>query len=202
MAVPDLEKPQMSPAEQAKLVEELGRARAYFEFGMGGSSLLAVRAGVAQMVSLDSDAAWVAAVAEHPEVAPRCADGSVSLLHADIGPVVEWGRPADRSAVRKWSAYLSTGWAEWARRRMLPDLVLIDGRFRVACAMSVALACREHPVRVLMHDVDEKRPFYRDALSVCEEIERVETLLVMQPRSGISPAEILSRLLQQQFDFT
>lgn len=206
MAAPDLEHVQMSAAERARLETELRKASAYFELGMGGSSLMAVRAGIEQMVSVDSDGAWVQAVAAHPEIAPRCADGSVSILHADIGPVADWGRPADRSAVRKWSAYLSIGWAEWARRGTMPDLVLVDGRFRVACCLSVAAASAHLPLEkipcVLMHDVDDKRAYYRDALEALEQIDVVETLLVMRPRRDVSAALVLSRLLERQFDFT
>ena len=62
MPTPDLEDAKMSPAERARLGEELARSRRYFEFGMGGSSLMAVRAGIAEMVSIDSDPAWVDAV--------------------------------------------------------------------------------------------------------------------------------------------
>lgn len=196
----------MSTAERGRLEAELRAASAYFEFGMGGSSLLAVRAGIKEMVSIDSDGAWVDAVRAHPEIASRCAEGSVSILHADIGPVADWGRPADRSAVRKWSAYLSTGWSEWARRGTLPDLVLVDGRFRVACCLSVAAACAHLPPEnaplVLLHDVDDKRAYYRDALEVLEQVDAVETLLVMRPRRDAGAALILSRLLERQFDFT
>lgn len=196
----------MTAAERERLAAELARTTSYFELGMGGSSLMAVRAGVRRMVSVDSDGAWVEAVRSHPEIAPRCADGSVSLLHADIGPVADWGRPADRSAVRKWSNYLSAGWAEWARRGAQPDLVLVDGRFRVACCLGVAVVCMGLPVealpRVLMHDVDDKRAYYRDALEFFELVETVDTLLVMRPRTGISPALALCRLLERQFDFT
>lgn len=199
----DLDHVQMSPAERDRLAAELARAASYFEFGMGGSTLMAARAGVRQIVSVDSDRAWVDAVRAHPEIAPRCADGSMSLLHADIGPVTDWGRPADRSAVRKWSQYLSVGWTEWARRETLPDLVLVDGRFRVACCISIAVVCAQSSSpRVLLHDVDDKRAHYRDALQFLEQIDQVETLLIMQPRKDLPIALSLSRLLEQQFDFT
>jgi hypothetical protein len=206
MPVPDLENPQMSAPERERLAAELARTRRYFEFGMGGSSLMAVRAGVREMVSVDSDPQWVEAVRQHREIAPRAADGSVSLLHADIGPVTDWGRPADRSGLRKWSAYLSAGWAEWARRDAMPDLVFVDGRFRVACCLSVAVACARLPAdaypRLLMHDVDDRRAYYRDALELFEQVETVDTLLVLRPRADRSPAFALSRLLERQFDFT
>jgi len=168
--------------------------------------LMAARAGVKQIVSVDSDNAWIEAVRAHPEIAPRCADGSTSLLYADIGPVADWGRPADRSAIRQWSRYISAGWAEWARRESLPDLVLVDGRFRIACCLSVALVTAHLPAsalpRILLHDVDEKRAYYREALECLEQVEQVGTLLIMKPSKDKSTALVLARVLEKQFDFT
>jgi len=202
----DLEQVQMSAAERDRFAAELGEARCYFELGMGGSTLMAARSGVEQIVSLDSDNTWIEAVRAHPDITPRCANGSTSLLYADIGPVADWGRPADRSAVRQWSRYISTGWAEWARRQSLPDLVLVDGRFRVACCLSVALVTAHLPSeklpRILLHDVDEKRAYYRDALECLEQVDQVETLLVMKPSKDKPTALTLARLLEKQFDFT
>lgn len=165
---------------------------------------MAVRSGVRQMVSVDSDPIWVQAVREHPEIAPRCADGSVSLLHADIGPVLEWGKPAGTGKIKAWHAYLSAGWTEWARRGEMPDLVFVDGRFRVAACLSVALvASSTHPrseLCVLLHDVSDRRPRYRDVLEFFDEVEMVDTLLVMKLRPNVPPGQILGALLQRQFD--
>jgi hypothetical protein len=206
VATPNLEYQRLSAPEKAMLIRELQRTDAYFEFGMGGSSLLAVRAGVRQMVLVDSDASWVAGVRRHPEIAPRCADGSVSALHADIGPVREWGAPADRASLAMWNAYLAVGWEEWARRKAMPDLVFVDGRFRVACCISVALAnMQQQPpaeIRVLMHDVCDERPHYRDALEFFEQVELVDTLMLMKPRSDVCSAFGIGRLLRRQFDFS
>jgi len=205
MAVPDLEAVKMSPAEREKLQFELRRTQAYFEFGMGGSSLLAVRAGVREIVSIDSDPQWVLAVRQHAEIAPRIADGTASILHADIGPVAEWGRPADRNRLTDWQNYLSIGWRDWAQRGTFPDLVLVDGRFRVACCLATAMVWlqqRSDNLRVLIHDVSDQRLHYRDVLDFYEEVEIVETLLMMKPRSDISASALLSELLTWQFDFT
>jgi len=76
----DLEQVQMSAAERDRFAAELGEARCYFELGMGGSTLMAARSGVEQIVSLDSDNTWIEAVRAHPDITPRCANGSMSLL--------------------------------------------------------------------------------------------------------------------------
>jgi len=122
----------MSAAENELFSTVLDQSHRYLEFGLGGSSLLAVRAKLDTLVFVDSDAIWVTCVKEHPTVAPRLRDGSVSIIHADVGPVREWGNPVGRSHVTQWPRYVSTAWAEWLRRAQLPDLVLVDGRFRMA----------------------------------------------------------------------
>ena len=103
------------------------------EYGSGGSTVLAAEAG-AEVWSVESDAAlaqgmrdWFAA---HP------AKGGVHVLHADIGPTRDWGHPADESAVRQWPDYALKVWEMPGFRH--PDVVLVDGRFRLACFLTVA----------------------------------------------------------------
>ncbi len=200
-----LDKPRLSDPELALFTRSLNTSTAYFEFGMGGSSLLAVRAGIPAIVLVDSDRAWVDTVRTHPEIAAYAATGNISVLHADIGPVRDWGNPADRTEIARWHAYLATGWAEWARRGQNPDLVFIDGRFRIACAYSIVLACGGGralpPPRVMIHDFNDERPQYRQILDFFEIESLVDSLCLMQLRTQISLADALARLLRQQFDY-
>lgn len=196
--------PHMSAAELALFTRMLGESTAYFEFGMGGSSLLAVRAGMPSIVMVDSDPAWVASVRGHPEIAAYAATGKIAVLHADIGPVREWGNPLDRSEVARWPRYLAAGWAEWAKRQILPDLVFVDGRFRVACCYSVVLATGGGALaspRVMLHDFNEERPHYRDVLEFFEIAEQVESLCLLRVKQETAPAAVLAKLLGRQFDY-
>lgn len=200
---PDLEHPRMSGVEKALLLRELRKAKAYQEFGMGGSSLLAVREHVEQIVTVDSDPAWVASVKSHPEIAPRCIDGTLIALHADIGPVREWGYPLDRTHIDKWPKYISAAWQAWGKLGKLPDLVFVDGRFRVACCFSVALVCsrsNDHPVRVLLHDLSDERRHYLNALDGLEIMETAESMLLMRPRKDFKPASGIHWLIENLFD--
>lgn len=194
-----LETPRMSPAELSllKRVFSAGAGR-YLEFGMGGSTLAAVRAGFGSIVAVDSDPRWVSGVASHPEVAHAISAGRVRLLHGDIGPVGPWGMPAGEQDRARWPAYTQAGWAAATK----PDLVFVDGRFRVACCLSVALACPD-PVsapRVLMHDMGEVRPHYAPVLEVFDIAERAETLFLLTLKAGLSQARVLNTFLGHQFD--
>lgn len=58
----------------------------------------------------------------------------VDLVVVDVGPVEEWGRPVGYSCRGMFRSYFES----YARNDdgIWPDLVLIDGRFRVACFLS------------------------------------------------------------------
>lgn len=197
--------PRMSEPEVALFLQTLQGSRAYLEFGMGGSSLLAVRAGIAAVVMVDSDPAWVGSVRQHPEIAAGMAAGRVSVLHADIGPVRDWGNPVDRSTLERWHAYMAVAWNEWVRRHASPDLVFIDGRFRMACCYSVVLATGAGSFtpapRVMVHDFNAERPQYREALEFYSIETQAESLVVLRMRRDASPAAALVRLLTRQFDY-
>lgn len=180
--------------------------RRYLEFGLGGSTLMAIRHGAETVVAVDSDPGWVASVRQHPEVAPLVDSGAAAVLHADIGPIGPWGTPKDRSHIACWPNYVGLPWAEWRRWGGLPDLVYVDGRFRVACCLSVALAAAgDHDTGagplVLLHDVRDDRPYYREVFEVFETIDGVNTLRVLRARSGVPASAILAKLLEYQFDY-
>lgn len=177
--------------------------RNYMEFGLGGSTLAAIRAGAETIISVDSDRSWVAAVRRHPEIAPLVASGLASILHGDIGPVGAWGTPVDNTRPSKWPRYIAAPWAEAARRDIFPDLIYVDGRFRVSCCYSVVIAAagrKEAPPRVLLHDVNKERPHYLDVLAYFEVDEQVGSLCLLKLREDASSMAALASLLTRQFD--
>ena len=179
--------------------------RRYLEWGMGGSTLVAVRANLETIVSVDSDRNWVEAVRRHEEIAPRIASGSMSVIHGDIGPTREWGNPADRSQVHRWPEYLAAPWAEWDRRGALPDLIFVDGRFRVSCCYSVALGFAgcgvEQAPLVMMHDVADERPSYQDAFEFLDIVEKTGSLVLARVRADSSRTRMFAKLMRRQHDY-
>jgi hypothetical protein len=198
-------KPHLFGDEPVFFERVLGQGvRNYQEFGLGGSTLAAARAGAQALVAVDSDGAWVRAVQSHPEVAPLIASGRATILHADIGPVGEWGSPADKTHAIQFHRYLSIPWREWARRKALPDLIYIDGRFRVSCCYSIAAVfagADVPPPRILMHDVVPERGSYFDAFQFLNVVEQVGSLCLMQLKKDIQGAAVMAALLERQFDY-
>lgn len=152
-----LEKPDLTlpEAEAAWLRACCEAADTILEYGSGGSTVVAAGMAGKRVFSVESDAEWLARMeawfAAHP---PQAA---LHLHHGDIGPTLKWGHPAGPKAYRSFHQYpLSV----WDREDFVhPDLVLIDGRFRVACFYTVLMRATR-PVTVLFDDYIEREHYH------------------------------------------
>lgn len=147
-------KPAMPPAEAEALRSAYAAAEVVLEYGAGGSTLMGAEGAGKVLFSVESDPAWVARLQDRFAANPPAA--RVHLHHVDIGPTQGWGQPADDSHWRNWASYPFSVWDRSDFRH--PDVVLIDGRFRVACFMAV-LASIDRPVTLLFDDY-VNRPAY------------------------------------------
>lgn len=129
--VPNFPVPHMTLVCREALTAALKSAHTYLEFGMGGSTTLAAWLGVANIISVDSSKAWVDNIAA--QISRLELKGQIQLLHANLGETGDWGYPLDASNMTNWPSYYSGPWTTVRARGLNPDLVLIDGRFRVAC---------------------------------------------------------------------
>ena len=145
------------PPEVAERVRAAyAAAETILEYGSGGSTLLAAELG-RRCVSVESDGAWATAMRDwiaraHPEAPVR-------IHRAYIGSTKAWGRP--RSSLR-WLRY-PLFWryprSVWSLPGFAhPDVILIDGRFRLACFLT-ALTKIRRPTKVLWDDYTT-RPAY------------------------------------------
>jgi hypothetical protein len=204
-AVPPVDALHLTPRAQRLLTDTISRfGHRYMEFGMGGATILAAQAG-RDIVAVDSNAAWVKRVGEHSDVADSIKAGRVSLLHADIGRVSEWGFPADQGRAGAWPDYIRLPWTEWTRRRERPDLIFVDGRFRLACCLSaiVALGGSLSPddmPRVLLQDFDVMRPYYRPVLDFFEPETTEGSLYLLRCRRGYSQSGAFVEMLRAMSD--
>jgi hypothetical protein len=96
----------------------------YGEYGVGRSTKWLFQNTDAQVHSVDSDARWVKSVRQECQHSDR-----LHLQYCDVGPVGDWGWPLDDTGRDNYAHYTNAWWYEGIK----PDLVLIDGRFRVCC---------------------------------------------------------------------
>ncbi len=131
-----------TPSFDAKGLEYFQRvvseASIYLEYGSGGSTLVASKY-VDKLVSVESDVVFKKAV-QRALTKTNCA---VQLLTPNIGITREWGFPvfgrATKRRVARWRKYPQAPWCIVALKKASPDMILIDGRFRVACALETLL---------------------------------------------------------------
>ena len=142
-------------AEAAALRAAYQAAGVILEYGTGGSTVVASALPGRQVFAVESSAPWLAKMAEwfvdHPTVA------KLVLHHGNIGKTKDWGFPVDNRLVARWSNYPLSIWDRADFRH--PDVVLIDGRFRLACALTVLFRITK-PVAVLIDDYID-RPQYK-----------------------------------------
>ena len=159
----------------------------YLEYGSGSSTFAVVRAGT-RVVTVESDPRFLAAVERRCE---KIQDGSVgpsmTFIHGDIGRTGPWGKPVMpwRSRPDAWRRYPLAPWAVLGSD-FRADAVLVDGRFRVACALAVILHQPDTQWTMLVDDY-VGRPEY-------EPITDYATLVGLHGRMAeFRPAESASR---------
>jgi len=118
-------------------------ASTYLEWGSGGSTVLAAWRAVQEgmplhIVSVDSSEAWYDQLClKHPVLVKAEAAGKLAFWAVDIGAVGAWEHPVDwklRAPALQQSQ--ATAYMEMANASQCCfDLVLVDGRFRVACML-------------------------------------------------------------------
>lgn len=187
--------PRMSSAEQSLLLATARSRRWIIEFGCGGSTLALARNGAERIDSVESDRAWVERLKTVPEMGSLIAAGRVGLHYADIGPVGAWGTPTDASGIRRWPAYALDIWQSPESRRV--SLVLVDGRFRVACALGACLLGGED-CRIAFHDFAD-RPNYHVVLDFLTPVAEAETLSIFARRRDIDSGALLRAVTKYVF---
>ena len=150
--VPDAPVLELETAEFFRCM--LRRAKLYVEFGSGGSTILADRLGI-RTISVEGDRYFAAAVRR------RLTGSSVTLLTPNIGITAPWGYPLLRRPTeprkRRWRRYVEAPFMGDA-----PDLILVDGRFRVACTLEAARRAHQaqSPATLIFEDY-ASRPQYK-----------------------------------------
>ena len=169
--------PFMSESALACYAELLAKSRNVVEYGAGGSTLLALKSRAAKIISVDADARWVNRLRWHWRVQVAELRGRLSLRYIDIGPVKKWSQPKDDSHRHLWPDYSKAAWQTGGT----PDLVFVDGRFRVACIAQTALHAPN--ATIVVHDF-WNRPHYHDALAILEEVTSAGRMGVFIFKSG------------------
>ena len=173
------------------LFEDLIKGKTYYlEYGCGGSTEVAVAAGVKRIISVESDAKWIEQLKEKETLAAAVKSNRLQFLHADIGPVGAWGVPSDMSGVKRWPNYALL---PFTRFDYPYDVILIDGRFRRLCAY-VAWAMMLDGARLAIHDYT-LRGFYSEVEKFFEVVDVADSLAVFKRKAGVVPRTMVQSVI-------
>ncbi|MCV0416377.1 MAG: hypothetical protein K5831_16040 [Brevundimonas sp.] len=186
--------PHLPEAAVARLRGLLDGCRGYLEYGSGGSTVMAGEMRAPFTVSVESDGDWLAALRQ----ALDGAAGERILLYADIGPTGEWGHPVSEAQWRSWHAYPLLGWETCRARGLVPDLVLIDGRFRRAC-LYASLLFAWPGTRILFDDY-AGRPTYHPVEEILKPVALHDRMAEFVAPASIDRDVVWRALLEASTD--
>jgi hypothetical protein len=167
-------------------------SRLYLEYGSGGSTVVAAKLGKS-LVSIDTDLFYLRSI--------RKKIGTLTphqiLVHAQIGLTGPFGvplrshRPTPRR-LKQWADYPETPW-RFVPTNDTPDLILIDGRFRVAAALTCCAHLLGSPNAYILLDDYLGRPHYHVIEQYAELLDIAGRMAVFQP--GLTSVEELRTVI-------
>ena len=173
----------MSNKEKKLFDNRIKDSKVYLEFGTGGSTFRVLQKSNAIVYSIDSSADWIDLMREYRQIRKAESIGKLSLFHVEIGPTREWGRPIGTKYKEMFPNY-SSKFFNLIDKKVI-DTVLIDGRFRVACALKTLLECyQNNNLQIIIHDFSN-RAQYQVLLNYFDVVDKVESLVVLRIKNNI-----------------
>lgn len=148
--------PSMDPEGLSFFKDAISRCNCLLEYGCGGSTSYAVNYGkLSSIISVDMSKEWVDKV----NLSLSNMNTQLFLEHCDLGPIGEWGRPINRDKSQDFWRYMVTPWRIAREKKLTPDTVLIDGRFRVAAFLYSLLSARIGSL-IMFDDYLDRPPYF------------------------------------------
>jgi len=177
--------------------ENISRAKCYLEYGCGGSTAYAANvAKVTSIIAVDTSRQWIESVVS----VLSSAQENIFIEHCDLGETGDWGVPKTTEKYRNFWRYVTTPWCTAKQNNLTPDLVLIDGRFRVASFLFSLLSAREGTI-ILFDDYFD-RPHYFVVEEFCEVDSRKGRMAVFKAASSFSQVNLATKLMAYSVDWS
>ena len=128
----------------------LKTSKIFGEYGCGSSTEWVLKNTNANILSVDSSRNWVDKISSGNAAYNK----RIKLKHIDLGEVENWGRPISYEKSYNFINYFNWIW----NQDILPDTVLIDGRFRVCCFLTSIKYGKEN-TKIIFDDYNN-RPYY------------------------------------------
>ena len=128
----------------------LMKSNVFAEYGCGQSTYWVLKNTTAQILSVDTSIDWIKTIKQLKVYD----DQKIKLKYIDVGKVENWGFPIDYSKRDSFIDYTNWVW----KQNLIPDTVLIDGRFRVCCFFTCLKFAKDGTIIIFDDYFD--RPYY------------------------------------------
>ncbi|MDR5907346.1 glycosyltransferase [Franzmannia qiaohouensis] len=178
VAEKELELPEHSFSAECEkyLLRCYENASVILEYGTGASTLLASRMLGKHIYGVENDFNWaerMKVIFNHPSF---CCSSSPHIYHVDIGKTGAWAKPLDKKLWESFPDYPMRIWDEpWFED---PDVVLIDGRLRTACFLTILLKARKKTT-VLFDDYRD-RTYYHVVEKLLKPVDFIDRMAVFE----------------------
>lgn len=179
--------PWMTDSEITLFKTFLNKTNIYFEYGCGGSTILASSYNnISKIYTVESDSEWLNKI--------QNTSTKIIPLHIDLGKTKSLGYPVSKNKTTNWTNYSSI----IQNISEVPDLILIDGRFRVACGIQSFIKIQNTNSIVLIHDY--QREHYHILNDLYSTIEYSEKLFALKPKVDINEKKIINVYEKYKYD--
>ena len=120
----------------------------YFEYGVGISTRWVIENSNSQIIAVDTDKDWI----DFVNIEVDC--DRAKLIWVNLGGLTKWGRPNSYEYRDNFIDYVRGVWGF----KKQADIILIDGRFRVACFLYSLLHSKVGSI--IIFDDYFNRPWY------------------------------------------
>lgn len=183
--------PAMTNKERLLFYKYLDHSNTFFEFGSGGSTYQAAKRNI-KIFSVESDIAWHHKIQEDIANFTKLINDiyvknkiemyfqpNITYLTVDLHVHKNgWGYPGKDTNYSDWIKYSKA----YNHSKYNADLILIDGRFRVACGLNVFKEI-SNKVLIYFHDF-WNRPYYHILLDYYVVIDTADTSVVLKKKKN------------------
>tara|TARA_B100000900_G_scaffold268860_1_gene229530 strand:- start:232 stop:804 length:573 start_codon:yes stop_codon:yes gene_type:complete len=120
----------------------------YFEYGVGDSTIWVLENTSSRIISVDTDKKWIKKI----DISKN--KKRINLNWINLGDLGNWGRPKSYKYRKYFNDYINNVW----KFDLKADVILIDGRFRVACFLFSLINSKEDSI--IIFDDYINRPHY------------------------------------------
>ena len=162
----------------------LKKCNIYFEYGVGDSTIWALENSSCKIISVDTDKKWINKVDTSKN------NKRIDINWVNLGEIENWGRPKTYEYRKQFIEYISKVW----NFNLKADVILVDGRFRVACFLYSLINAKEGSI--IIFDDYMNRPHYHVVEEVLEIYKKCGRQVIFRVPSAFNK-QLAKELLEQ-----